>query len=968
MIESKLLEKLNSEQIKAVTHKKGPLLIIAGAGTGKTKVITHRIAWLIEQKLARPEEILALTFTEKSAAEMEERVDILVPYGYIDTWISTFHAFGDRILRDNYLEIGIDGAYEVLTKNDQMIWLKNHLFEFPLEYFRPLSNPQKHIEALISFISRCKDELISPDDYRSYALTLKNKAQTNEEKIEAKKHFELAQFYRFYQELLIQEGKFDFGDLILKTIELFNSRSDILQKYQNQFKYILVDEFQDTNFAQNKLIKILAKKNKNITVVGDDDQSIYKFRGAAISNILDFKKVFINSEQVILTQNYRSSQEILDSAYQLIKNNNPDRLEIKNNINKKLLAQFNDENPQSIFTNTHNEEIKSVIEKIIELNKNKTIPLSQIAILARANDHLEPFIQELAKKKINYLFSGDRGLAEMPEIKLIISLIKVLGNPLDTLAHYQIMISEFYNFNVWELNKITGFAKINNHKLLFVLENIDLHADDLNISQPTIQKIINYIDDLKKYNELSKQRSGGQLIYQFLSDKKFLHKLLKIESVQNEIKIKNIAKLFQKIKSWEKFEQDNSILTLAENIKELEKYSLQNAEIAANDFDAVNLLTVHSAKGLEFEAVFMIDLVQDRFPTRRKKEPLELPQNLIKEKLPEGDFHLQEERRLFYVGLTRAKRYLFLCFAQDYGGIRLKKPSLFVSEALGKQRIELTNNNNDYISEIENFKLPFENKELKLKIESMYRGKKLYLNPHKIDDYLTCPLKFKYIHILEIPVLKYHHVVYGRAIHEALKFYFDNKLKGIKVTIKQLIKIFKNNWDSEGFESRTHEEKRFQKGIETLEKYYIKQELKNTLPSFVEKSFKFDLDNITIKGRFDIIYEHEGNIEISDFKTSEIETQDKANKRARESNQLAIYALAWQKIEKQLPKNVSLDFIESGITGIYEVKQKRIEKILNDIKKVSTGIEKIDFSANSSFNNCHYCAYKTLCPRKHKKA
>src|SRR3989344_456376 len=298
---SDILKGLNSEQRQAVTTTEGPLLIIAGAGTCKTTVIARRIAYIIEKKLARPSEILALTFTDKAAGEMEERVDQLVPYGFIDTWISTFHAFGDRILRDNAFDIGLSPDFKVLSRPQQVLFFQQNLFRFELEYYRPLSNPTKFISAILSFFSRLKDENISPIEFSRYAKRLKTKAKDKETKIESDKYLELASAYESYEKFKDEAGFLDFGDQVVKTIELFTKRPKILRRYQDQFKYILVDEYQDTNYAQNELVKLLAQKHKNICVVGDDDQSIYKFRGAAISNILEFKKTYPRAHQVVLT-------------------------------------------------------------------------------------------------------------------------------------------------------------------------------------------------------------------------------------------------------------------------------------------------------------------------------------------------------------------------------------------------------------------------------------------------------------------------------------------------------------------------------------------------------------------------------------------------------------------------------------------------------------------------------------------
>src|SRR3972149_1061098 len=324
---SQILNGLTKQQKEAATYKKGPLLIIAGAGTGKTMVITKKIAWLIEQKLAKPEEILALTFTDKAAGEMEERVDILVPYGYVNTWISTFHAFCDRILRDHALEMGLPLDFKVLTTPEQIIFFQDHLFVFNLSKLRPLSDPTKYIDKLISYFSRLKDEYILPEEYVAYAQSAQNVETTKEKEKDNKKELEIANAYKTYQELMLGKGNLDFGDQIIYTIKLFTENPKILEKYINQFKYILVDEFQDTNYAQHLLLKLLAGQNQNITVVADDDQSIYRFRGAAFSNVMDFTKAYPSAKIISITENFRSTQQILDLSYRLITHNNPNRLE-----------------------------------------------------------------------------------------------------------------------------------------------------------------------------------------------------------------------------------------------------------------------------------------------------------------------------------------------------------------------------------------------------------------------------------------------------------------------------------------------------------------------------------------------------------------------------------------------------------------------------------------------------------------
>ena len=335
-----LLKDLNPAQRKAVTHGEGPLLIIAGAGTGKTKVITNRIAYLIASKMASPEEILAVTFTEKAANEMEARVDLLVPYTYSFVEISTFNSFGEKVLRDYGMELGYPPDFRLLDDVEQAIFFRKNLFKFSLRYFRPLGFPTKHIQELLDTIKKLKQEDVPPGDYLDYAQALKAKASDDVMREEALKQVEMARVYGEYRDLLKEKWKIDFEDQVTLAAELFRTRPFVLKEFQSRYKYILVDEFPDTNFVQFELLKLLVARHGNLTVVGDDDQSIFRFRGASLSNILNFKKVYPRAEKIVLTRNYRSTQAILDASHQLIRHNDPNRLEFKLKINKQLVSSL----------------------------------------------------------------------------------------------------------------------------------------------------------------------------------------------------------------------------------------------------------------------------------------------------------------------------------------------------------------------------------------------------------------------------------------------------------------------------------------------------------------------------------------------------------------------------------------------------------------------------------------------------
>lgn len=949
---SAILDGLNKAQHQAVTHKDGPLLIIAGAGTGKTSVITKRIAYIIAQKWAKPSEILALTFTEKAASEMEERVDKLVPYGYTDMWISTFHAFGDRFLRDYSLDLGLPANFKVLTATEQAIFMRQHLFAFDLEFYRPIASPATHINSLLAHFSRLKDELISPQQYLFYAddqLNKLTKDSADEIVIETKKRMELANAYQRYQELMIQSGNLDYGDQIYLTHKVLSESPSTLKDLQSKFKYILVDEFQDTNYAQNELVKLLAGKSGNITVVGDDDQSIYRFRGASISNIMQFKKDYQNVTQVVLNQNYRSSQEILDASYRLIQHNNPDRLEVQNRIDKKLVAQSHGPNPELLHCTTLSCEADIVAAKIIELRNKHDYKFNDFAILVRANNHADPFIQSLNIKNIPYIFSGASSLLQQPEIKMIVSFLRCLINPNDNLSFFHLATSECYGIYPQTMTELYSEAK---HQSRSIEEIID--------GSEKFQNIYEIKNDLENYRKLIPHDKAGEILYKFLTDKSILKNWIASQEIANEIKIYNIAAFFERIANFDHASEDKSLpafLSALESI--IEAGDDTPSTDIDSDIEAVNILTAHSAKGLEYPVVFIVNAVADRFPARKRSEGIEIPLELINERLPEGDFHLQEERRLFYVAATRAKQYLFVTAADDYGGKRAKKLSPFVLELFDQPNPTLIKHKLSPEEKIERYKKVTADFKQPAAIDN--RKNNLKLSRQQIDDYYTCPQKYYLTHIVKIPLLENHYLMYGTAIHAALDHYFSKKIQGLESSLDNLISDYKAAFKSAGFITREHEDQRYAQGIDTLAKFYDIDSRDNRKPQSVEAVFEFYQDGIKINGRYDLIYDNNGEVEICDFKTSDVKSQKDANDRIRKSTQMQMYALSWQLKTGIIPKT-TLHFIESGLRGERVFSEKELEKTSDMIQKVAEGIKNHNFTATPNQRDCNFCAYKDICP------
>ncbi|MFH0826467.1 MAG: UvrD-helicase domain-containing protein [Candidatus Omnitrophota bacterium] len=961
-----ILEGLNKEQEEAVTHRQGPLLIIAGAGTGKTTVITRRIAWLLSSGLAKTNEILALTFTDKAAAQMLERVDILVPYGYTDIWISTFHAFGDRLLRENALIAGLDPDFKVLTRPEAAVFFREHLFEFNLSYYRPLSDPTRFIEALIQVFSRAKDEDISPQEYLDFAANLMQRSKEHSEdealKEEALQQLDVAKAYCLYQELLSKFGAVDFGNQFFLGLKLLREHPLILKRYQQQFKYILVDEFQDTNFAQFQMVKLLVGQDKNIAVVADDDQCIYRWRGAAYSNVLNFMESFPQAQKVSLIQNYRSTQQLLDSAYRLIQNNNPERFEVKAGIDKKLIAvSKKGSRLESLHFESHSAESDWVAQTIKKKVDSGKFHYKDFAILVRANSDAQAFLQALNMQGLPWQFSGAQGLYSREEVKLCIHFLRVTANASDSLSLYYLVSSEVYDLNLSDLSLCMHYAKRRNKSLCFVFENIETIQELSEVSPTSREKIRKVLADLNKYVKVSREESTGRLLYKFLTETGLLKKLSHHPTLEKETKIENLAKFFNIVRDFELVAKEDRVINFV-NYLDLLMEAGDDPETASSDLDTddVQVLTIHKAKGLEFRVVFMVSLVAGRFPVSSRRQPIELPDALIKEILPQGDFHIQEERRLFYVAMTRAQEELYLTSAVDYGGVRSRRISPFVGEAQGETAKEKEKMKASSLESIKRY-AP-QKKSISARDSAKGEDQLLHLSFYQIDDYLTCPLKYKYVHILRVPILEHHTVLYGRAMHEAVTKYFQFKMAGQKMELAKLLDLFKESFNPQGFLDERHQEERFRIGQEALIRFFKFEEARSLRPLFIEKEFSFFVENNKIRGRFDRVDKEKEGIVIIDFKTSELNKQKVADKRTKESLQLGLYALAYKSIYHELPLRVELHFLESGLIGRDAKDEKDCARVIEKIKEVSSGIRQRRFSAAPDYLACAYCAYSQICP------
>ncbi|MBU1036428.1 ATP-dependent helicase [Patescibacteria group bacterium] len=978
-------DKLNPAQKKAVKFGNGPLLIIAGAGTGKTTVITERINWLITEKKLNPEQILALTFTEKAAAEMEERVDKALPYGYVDLWISTFHSFAERILKEHGLDIGLTTDFKLLDETQSWLLARNNLDKFALDYYKPLGNPNRFIHALLKHFSRCKDELVRPQDYLNYveSYRLDNDLRKDEEAaLEVRRLEEVANAYHVYQQLLLDNNYLDFGDLINYVWDLFNKRPQILKKYQNQFQYILVDEFQDTNYAQYCLVKLLAKPKNNITVVGDDDQAIYKFRGASISNILEFKKDYAKCVEVFLNTNYRSKQNILDLAYSFIQLNNPNRLEIKlkaeEKISKELKAAAKGKGMiEHLTVPTLDEEVAAVVNKIIFLKqKEADILWNNFAILVRANDQARPFIEGLEKAGIPYQFVASRGLYAKPIVLNLIAFLKLLDNYHESDAMYRFLSLPIFNLEAVEIVKLTHQA----YKKSFTLFEIVKQARYLLKLKPeTLTELERIVDFLEKFINHTKSERCSKIVFDFLNDSGYLKYIDSLEELEKRWQFSYLSQFYRRIKAFEEINDDKSVKNFLRQLGlELESGE-QGALQPLNEDEGpemVKIMTVHSAKGLEFKYVFMVNMVDKRFPTIERKEPIQLPDELVKEIIPEGDIYLQEERRLFYVGMTRSKDGIFFASAKNYGGVKEKKASVFLTD-LGFKSAQTSKKTKKTVQEekLENIK--------KLEIKENNEFKTLLpakFSFTQLKDFEHCPRLYYYRYILKVPLKGNHYFSFGSTIHLTLqKFYEEFKRqqqsvqtdlfsqskksgsqksksskKSIRdsVSLNQLIKFYEESWIDDWYQDKVQKNKYYEQGKEILKSFYNSPKLLESFPSYLEKSFNIKIKGYVLTGKIDRLDEVEDSFKIIDYKTGGA----KEKLTGEDKEQLLLYQIAVESLFSQKVKELIYYYLEDDSQLSFLGEEKEIAKFQEKIIKTIEKIKDFDFSHFvNNHQKCDYC-------------
>ena len=974
-IQPPLLADLTARQRKAVTHDAGPLLIVAGAGTGKTTVITRRIAWLIAEKRALPSEILALTFTDRAALEMVERVDRLVPYGLHDAEISTFHAYGDRLLREHALEAGLSDRSTVLSRAEQIIFLREHLFELPLERFRPLGDPTRFLSGLVTLISRLRDEDITPAAYLAAAADLRQRASESPgdeaRAEEAGRHTELAAAFDAYERLMRTTDRLDFGDQVGLALRLLREHPTVLAEERGRYRYILVDEFQDTNHSQWEIVRLLAEPHGNVTVVGDDDQSIYRFRGAALGNILGFRGAYPRATSVVLVDNYRSRQPILDAAHRLITHNDPDRLEAREGLDKRLRARLRFDRPEPLggpiellaFA-TGSDEADAVADRI-DASMRAGRQAGDHAILVRGNRDADPYLRALNMARIPWRFSGTAGLYRQPEVRVLISFLRAVNDPDDSVSLYDLATSEIFGLAASDVTLALTKARRRRSSLGVALADAVADPERSPFSLRAIEVVQRLLGSLEAHRAMSTEKSSGELLYHFISASGWLARLAHEARETGEERLANVGRFFEIVRRQGSLLRDDRLPFLVAQLDTLIETGddPSTADVDPEVGDAVHVLTYHKAKGLEFGVVFLVGLVDDRFPGRERRDALELPDALVSDPAPDADQHVAEERRLFYVGMTRAREELVLSSAQDYGGRTSRGVSRFVAEALDLPPATPVETIRPALLEQLARHQASPTEPATAARKPRLGDRPLMLSYGQINDYLDCPAKYRYGHVVRIPTPASHQMVYGRALHAAAQAYHRRQLAGGTMTVGELHSALDASWESVGFLTREHEEGRRAAAHEAVERFWHDQQRDPARPTAVERDFTVAFGRDRIRGRYDRVdRDVAGRVVITDYKSNDVRDLATANRRARESLQLSIYALAHEAERGSLPDELALHFLESGIVGRATPTEKRLEKAQEKLGQAAAGIRAGRFEATPSAMRCGYCPFREICP------
>jgi DNA helicase-2/ATP-dependent DNA helicase PcrA len=974
---------LNPEQRQAIEHGEGPMLVVAGPGSGKTRVITERIVHLLNHVPGlKAEQILAVTFTEKAAGEMKHRVAKSLPALESSPHISTFHAFCLGVLRERHFE------RRLLDKVDVWIFLRQRMEHLGLDFYQKLAEPGAFLHDLNDFFSRCQDELIEPEDFEAHVAQaekefLKRSAHLDPEAAtregeEILKKKELARVFRNSRKLIEDAGCSNLGSLISEAVRLFDREPDARERNQSKFRYVLVDEFQDSNFAQVELLRRLVVKPYNITAVGDDDQAIYRFRGAAHGAFEMFHRAFPGAEVVNLFRNYRSTQRVLRASGVVIAKNThsgkkPPLKTEKEDGEKVLLLDSLD----------YPSEAAWVAEEIERLAKRGT-RLGDVAVLYRAHSHRDVLVEELRARRIPFSIRGLSVLSTVI-VRDVVAYLNLVHSPHHNISLTRVLLAGRWRFPgalALEIRKESARERCSLFTAIEAREKAEPEGDlsrtgwsELRLSLQNLRSLSHELPMAAFFDRLAE--SYRPPLGFVPADQAYLDAFRKF------------------LEGWE---AKSETRRLAEFITYFQYFQDAGGKVEApsprDSANAVQMMTVHSAKGLEFPVVFILSVAPRRFPHGEQKPVIDLPEALRKGPEPPPDIHLQEERRLFFVAMTRAKDRLMISSVSKQG----KKPSVFIDDLLSHpavaardiERIQVPQIAAEDVNLLRGRPAPPEPR-ARAKAQTSLFGNadavpsavypnlgelagplleipadgKPRLSATAIETFETCPLKYKLGHVLHVPAGPQPTLTFGNIMHQSVRHYFQLRKNG-RGKYEDMEEFYLKAWRAAGFEDAYQEQTYRKAGLEQLREFVLRHESIDVPADRVraEEHFLLDMGECLLEGRIDQINPvvargraEDSAVELIDYKTGRPKSQKDADK----SLQLSIYALAARDGLNLRP--VKLTFY--NLTSNQPVSTTRttsdLKQAAETIREVAGEIRGSNFAPTPGFA-CKWCDYVPICP------
>jgi len=967
---------LNGAQKRAIEHRDGPLLVIAGAGTGKTRVITERIRHLLQSDPSLSgENILGLTFTRKAAGEMKARVVKATGERGKEVTLATFHSFCETLLKE------IEPERIMLDKVDHWILLRRNLERLKLDQYRRLADPGQFLNDFVEFFSRCQDELVSWQDYQRYAESLaqeleREKLALDEDTLKEReetvaRELEIARAFRASEELLRSKDRISFGSLITGAVALLEKDDTLRKSLQERYRYILVDEFQDTNIAQLRLLELLAGDSRNIFAVGDNDQAIYRFRGASFGSFQLFLRQFANWKEgedstkfrVSLTENYRSSPNILRVATQVIGLNT-----VTADFPKKVLNPNRKEGEKIRIAELATEEdeaswVASELQRIHSAGRR----WRDFAVLYRQHAHRDELVEELARRKIPFVITK-LSILDHPIVKDVLAYLRLIATPFDDIACARVLSAPAWHLQAKDLVRLAErVGKKRGTALYDVLQTPQTELA-FDASHASIATLIGFLSSERK---TLNRRTAREILSDVLE-------WLEVPQRASERDRHYVKRLFEFVKEWEPKSETRN---LPEFVEYLDYFDQAGGTVSLEEeapTDAVQLMTVHGAKGLEFPQVFVLRVNTRKFPAGERSRVFEFPAALMKEGKPAEQFHIQEERRLFYVALTRAQERLTLTTITEKKG----KIPVFVEDILMDPAVK----HKDVLPLMpkappaaaapttepassgnagELFPASSEPPKIFTRIAQWAESfrplvpRPLKLSPSAVNGYRSCPQKYLFGYLWSLREGPKGTLSFGSIMHGTIKRFLGELRKGNKISFDDLARLYEMEWRSVGFED-TYQEQAYKKdGIEQLRAFY--DSVIASPPRILEQEKPFEIpmeDDVLITGRMDQVNSLGGSdVEIVDYKTG----KPRKDADAKEDLQLSLYALAAKEIFEWNPVRLMFHYLQNNQVQVTTRDAKQLDEAQKIVQETAADIRAGEFSANPGFV-CRSCAYKPICP------